>query len=76
MQADRYVKTVLTVIAACLVYLCVALTAWPSVSAAADQDVYLAGWIAAGDGGRIRTVRFPEPGGLSTHPAPLPVSGR
>jgi hypothetical protein len=33
MSTDRYLKTVLTVIAAALVYLCVVLTPWPAVGA-------------------------------------------
>lgn len=37
MQSDRYLRVVLTVIAAALVYLCVAITAWPPVSAQAGQ---------------------------------------
>src|SRR5690606_36660655 len=37
MQSDCYLRVVLTVIAAALVYLCVAITAWPPVSAQAGQ---------------------------------------
>jgi hypothetical protein len=35
MTSDRYLKAVLTVIAACLVYLCLVSTPWPVASAAA-----------------------------------------
>ena len=50
---DRYTKTVLTVIAAALVYLCVAVTAFPAVQAQSTarpgestgpQEVVVVGW--------------------------------
>jgi hypothetical protein len=45
MSIDRYTKTILTIIAVCLVYLCLAVTRWPTVSAQADvQRVVVAGW--------------------------------
>jgi hypothetical protein len=39
MPADKYVKLVLTVIALCLVYLCVVLTRWPAVAAQSTQSI-------------------------------------
>jgi hypothetical protein len=46
MTSDRYLKGVLTVIAACLVYLCLVMTPWPMVSAAAVEptQVVIVGW--------------------------------
>jgi len=50
---DRYTKTILTVIAGALIYLCVAMTAFPSVSAQGTQrpgepsgplEVVVVGW--------------------------------
>ena len=44
--SDRYLKGVLTVIAGCLVYLCLVLTPWPTASAAASEvtPVVIVGW--------------------------------
>ena len=57
MTSDRYLKAVLTVIAGCLVYICIALTTGPAISAQANapQEVVLVGWKAAG----ARLMLFP-----------------
>jgi hypothetical protein len=73
MTSDRYLKAVLTVIAGCLVYICVALTTGPSVSAKGDgpQEVVLVGW-KLGPGGRLITLPPHEAGSSQ----PLPVRDR
>ena len=52
-MTDRYTKTILTVIAGALIYLCVVMTAFPAVQAQASarpgeptgpQDVVVVGW--------------------------------
>ena len=52
-MTDRYTKTILTVIAGALIYLCVAMTAFPPVQAQSSarpgeptgpQDVVVVGW--------------------------------
>ena len=52
-MTDRYTKTVLTVIAGALIYLCVVMTAFPAVQAQAPQrpgeptgpeEVVIVGW--------------------------------
>jgi hypothetical protein len=64
MTIDRYTKTVLTVIAVCLVYLCLAVTQWPVVSAAAEpQEVVIIGWK---EGSSVRA--------LNTKPLPIQSS--
>jgi hypothetical protein len=44
MTADRYLRFILTVIAVCLVYLCVVLTPLPAVRAQLTQEVVLIGY--------------------------------
>lgn len=51
MPTDRYTKLVLTIIAACLVWLCAVTTPWPAVAAqgthtldASVQPVVIVGW--------------------------------
>ena len=58
MSSDRYMKAVLTVIAGCLVYMSVALTTGPGVSAqTGQQEVVIVGWKTAP--GSPTTITFP-----------------
>jgi hypothetical protein len=72
MRIDLYTKTVLTVIALCLLWLCV--NGSPlSTPAYAEQDreVFIAGW--RDQGGELH--RLPGPGaGAIVSPRPLPVT--
>ncbi|MGE0449976.1 MAG: hypothetical protein AB7Q29_10385 [Vicinamibacterales bacterium] len=63
MTPDRYTKAVLTVIAACLVYLCIAVTTGSPVSAQTDgpQRVIIVGWKEWGSSGRV--IELPRSGG-------------
>ena len=78
MRVDLYTKTVLTVIAACLIWLCVRNTAVAPVAHAqgdasgAYHHVVISGWV--GGDGVIRKLPMP-PGsvGPRVSPAPLPV---
>jgi hypothetical protein len=71
MTSDRYLKTVLTVIAGCLVYICIALTTGPAVSAQnGPQEVVLVGWKPAP--GHSRLITLPA-GTFSGDTLPLPV---
>jgi len=65
MSSDRYLHIVLTIIAACLVYLCAILTPVSRVAAApGDQHVYIAGWIQNGE---ERAISASQLGGLPVH---------
>jgi hypothetical protein len=71
MPVDRYLRTVLTVIALCLVYLCLVLTPWP-VAQAQQSGVFIVGW--KDQRGHEHPLPVPaaadKPGGV----AALPVS--
>lgn len=76
---DRYTKTVLTVIATALLYLCIVLTPWPGVQAQTTQrpgeftgpaQMVIVGW--RGAPGETIPVSAPEPLAVSAT-APLPV---
>jgi hypothetical protein len=66
MRTDTYTKAVLTVIAACLIYLCLGRPAvFPTAQAQAQQThVILDGWLR--DGGAV-------PEGFESHPLPVRV---
>lgn len=70
MTSDRYLKAVLTVIAGCLVYICVALTTGPAVSAqdGGPQEVVLVGW-KQGPGDRL--IVLPPHGSEKSQPLPV-----
>jgi hypothetical protein len=74
MTSDRYLKAVLTVIASCLVYICVALTTGPAASAqhGGPQEVVLVGWKAVPGDSRIITLPVYD----STSSQSLPVRER
>jgi hypothetical protein len=71
MTSDRYLKAVLTVIAGCLVYICIALTTGPAVSAqnGGPQEVVLVGWKVSP--GHERTIMLPPDGGATSQPLPV-----
>ena len=65
MASDRYLKAVLTIIAACLVYICVALSNWPpAASAQGVQEVVIVGWRGTDRSG-TRSYNLPA---ISTSP--------
>lgn len=64
MSSDRYLKTVLTVIAACLVYMCVMLTVWPVASAQDLNRCITIGWEGKHLPERYDTTSFQD-----SHPA-------
>jgi hypothetical protein len=67
MSSDRYLKAVLTVIAGCLVYICIALTTGPAVSAQlGPQDVVIVGWKPLSG----KQIYLP-PGGGNVQPLPV-----
>jgi hypothetical protein len=78
MRTDLYTKTVLTVIAACLVYLCLGRpTLVPHAQAQEGQfqrtllqRVVIAGWIDA-DGRERRLPNDSAPGGTGPHALPV-----
>jgi hypothetical protein len=71
MSSDRYLKAVLTIIAGCLVYICLALTAWPAASADELTRCVIIGWEGRTAGG-VRSYNLP--GGPSGPSAPIPVT--
>jgi hypothetical protein len=77
MRVDLYTKSVLTIIAICLVWLCVRNASVASVAQAqgdasgAYQQVVIGGWV--GGDGVIRILPAPATPGKS---APLPVTSR
>ena len=75
MSKDRYTKVILTVIAACLVWLSVGGPALVTpVSAQVDrQSVYIAGWVGAD--GKVRQLGPADPTG-TTDWIPVWVSNR
>jgi hypothetical protein len=76
MSTDRYVKAVLTVIAGCLVYICIALTNWPVVSAADSVSrCVIVGWEGK-TGYSTRTYNLPANSSPSGTEAGLPVVTR
>lgn len=73
MRTDFYTKAVLTIIAVCLVWLCLDRSRLlPTVSAQATNQVFLAGWVA--DDGALR--KFPSAGQPRELPGALPVTQR
>lgn len=70
MTSDRYLKGVLTVIAASLVYLCLVLTPWPTAAAAAaaaeQTECVIVGWKASDS-------RFSYTQDLGSNPLPVVV---
>lgn len=71
MRIDLYTKMILTVIAACLVWLCISGTPLAPVVQAqpARQEVVVVGWID----GEGDSYRLPKPGTFTRNTAALPV---
>ncbi len=73
MAIDRYAKVVLTVIALCLLYLClgrpaIMTGAAAQTSVASDSRLILRGWTDATG----KEWRFPQPASYTNGAAPLP----